>query len=354
MQNVNEALEQTIGHVVRDLGGTANAALVIVGDRLGLYKTLERIGPATSHELAEATGAHERYIREWLAAQAASQYVTYDPATQRFSLTPEQAMVFADENSPAYMVGGFYNAAAAVDSEPKLTDAFRTGQGIGWGDYCNCLFCGVERFFRPGYVHNLVQSWIPSLTGAVAKLEAGATVADIGCGHGASTLVMAKAYPNSRFIGLDYHAPSIAQARERAVEQGLHNVQFEVATAETFPAPEGDGYDLVTVFDALHDMGHPLATAKQVRQNLKPDGSWMIVEPAAGDALEDNLNPVGRVFYAMSTAVCVPTAMSQSGDGALGAQAGPAELTRVVTAGGFSDCRVAASTPFNLVLEAKP
>ena len=221
-------------------------------------------------------------------------------------------------------------------------------------DYCNCLFCGVERFFRPGYVHNLVQSWIPSLTGAVPKLEAGATVADIGCGHGASTLVMAKAYPNSRFIGFDYHAPSIAQARERAVEQGLHNVQFEVATAETFPAPEGDGYDLVTVFDALHDMGHPLATAKQVRQNIKPDGSWMIVEPAAGDALQDNLNPVGRVFYAMSTAVCVPTAMSQSGDGALGAQAGPAELTRVVSAGGFSDCRIAASTPFNLVLEAKP
>jgi SAM-dependent methyltransferase len=263
-------------------------------------------------------------------------------------------MIFADEDSPVFMAGGFYNVASAVHGERTLADAFQSGEGIGWGEQCNCLFCGVERFFRPGYAHNLVQSWLPSLDGAVEKLQAGALVADIGCGHGSSTLLMAEAFPNSRFVGFDYHEPSIERANQLAAERGLTNVRFEVAAAAEFPLIDGEGYDLVTVFDALHDMGHPQAAAAHVRKSLKPDGSWMVVEPFAGDALEDNLNPIGRVFYAMSTAVCVPTAMSQQDEQPLGGQAGPAQLQQTIGEGGFTRCRIATQTPFNLVLEAKP
>ena len=347
-------LEQLIGKVVGDLGATANAALVLVGDRLGLYRTLAEVGPVTSRELARRTGTHERYIREWLSAQAASGYVTYNPGTERFGMTREQAMLFADEDSPVTMVGGFYAAASTIHDETALAEAFRSGRGIAWGAHHACLFCGTEKFFRPSYASNLVQSWLPSLGDAHAKLEAGAAVADLGCGHGCSTLLMARAFPASTFVGFDSHAPSVEHARRMAAEQGLSNVRFAFATAQDFPRPDPDGYDLVAIFDALHDMGDPHGAARRVREMMKPEGAWMIVEPAAGDRLEENLNPVGRVFYAFSTAVCVPSALSQGGAESLGAQAGPAALEDVVTSGGFSRFRIATRTPFNLVIEARP
>lgn len=353
MQTMTTELERLIGKVVGDLGATANAALVIVGDRLGLYRTLAEVGPATSHELAERTGTHERYVREWLAAQAASGYVEYDPATGRFRMSSEQAMLFADENSPVYMAGGFFAAAAAVNDERRLAEAFRSGRGIAWSDHHECLFCGTEKFFRPSYAASLLSSWIPSLEGMHERLQAGGAVADLGCGHGCSTVLMARAYPASTFVGFDSHPPSIERARAIAAEQGLTNVRFEVATAQDFARADG-GYDLVAIFDALHDMGDPRGAARRVRELLKADGTWMIVEPAAGDRLEENLNPVGRVFYAMSTSVCVPSALSQAGGESLGAQAGPAALGDVVAGGGFTRFRVAAKTPFNLVIEARP
>lgn len=353
MQTMTQELESLIGKVIGDLGGTANAALVIVGDRLGLYRALAEVGPTTSHELAKQTGTHERYIREWLAAQAASNYVDYDPVTKRFSMSREQAMLFADENSPVYMVGGFFAAASAINDERRLTEAFRTGRGIAWGDHHDCLFCGTEKFFRPSYAGHLLQSWIPSLEDVDAKLRAGGTVADLGCGHGCSSVVMAKAYPASTFVGFDSHAPSIERARELAAEQNVSNVRFEVATAQDFTRIDENGYDLVAIFDALHDMGDPRGAARRVREMMKADGTWMIVEPAAGDRLEENLNPVGRVFYALSTAVCVPSAMSQEGGESLGAQAGPAALEKVITSSGFSRFRTATRTTFNSVFEAR-
>jgi SAM-dependent methyltransferase len=354
MQTMTAELERLIGKVIGDLGGTANAALVIIGDRLGLYRALAKAGPATPHELAHETGTHERYVREWLAAQAASGYVGYDPVTKRFRMSSEQAMLFADQSSPVYMAGGFFVAAAAINGERHLAEAFRTGRGIAWGDHHGCLFCGVEKFFRPSYAANLLRSWIPSLGDVHARLQAGATVADLGCGHGCSTALMAKAYPASTFVGFDSHPPSIERAREMAAEQQILNLRFEVATAQDFTRVDGGGYDLVATFDALHDMGDPRGAARRVREALKPDGTWMIVEPAAGDRLEENLNPVGRVFYALSTAVCVPSALSQDGGESLGAQAGPAALEGVVTGGGFSSFRIATRTPFNLVVEARP
>jgi ubiquinone/menaquinone biosynthesis C-methylase UbiE len=354
MSTITPQLEQILGKVIADLGGTALAALAIIGDRLGLYKTLAEIGPTTSAELAQATGTNERMVREWLAAQAASGYVTYDGETKQFRMTEEQRLVLADTESPFYMGGGFYSAAATVHDEPKLAEAFRTGKGIGWGDHCNCLFCGVERFYRTGYAANLVQSWLPALDDVVGKLESGGLVADVGCGHGASTLVMARAFPRSRFVGFDYHGPSIERATTAAREQGLSNARFEIGTAQDFPQHAGSDYDLIAVFDALHDMGDPRGAARQALRRLKKDGTWMIVEPAAADDLAGNLNPVGRVYYAMSTSVCVPTAMSQTGGEALGAQAGPAAIADVVTSGGFTRFRTAAATPFNLVFEARP
>lgn len=353
MQTMRPELEQLIGKVIGDVGGTANATLVVVGDQLGLYNALAEIGPASPKELAEATGTHERYIREWLAAQAASGYVTYDPATELFSMSAEQALLLADENSPVYMMGGFYAAASVIRDEEGLTEAFRSGRGIAWGDHHDCLFCGTEKFFRPSYASNLVQHWIPSLQDVEPVLESGATIADLGCGHGCSTLIMAKAYPRSRVIGFDYHARSIDRARRLADEQGVENVEFEVGTAQDFPGVDGEGYDLVTIFDALHDMGDPVGAARRVKEMLRPEGAWMIVEPAAGDRLEENLNPVGRVYYAMSTAVCVPSALSQSGGEAIGAQAGAAVLERVLSDGGFSNVRIATRSPFNMVIEAR-
>ncbi len=342
-------LEPLLATMVNELGAAANAALVLTGDKLGLYRALAGATPLTAHELAAKTGTHVRYIREWLSAQAASGFVTFDAGTERFTLSPEQAAVFADEESTVNMTGGFHSLAAVFADEPKLTQAFRTGQGVGWGEHCNCLFCGVERFFRPGYRANLVAAWLPALDGVVEKLTRGAKVADVGCGHGASTLIMAAAFPNTEFVGIDFHEASVAHARSHA--NGLANVRFQTARAQDYP---GSGFDLVTMFDALHDMGDPVGAVGHVRNTLKPDGTLMLVEPMAGDSLADNLNPVGRVYYAFSTSVCVPASLGQEVGAALGAQAGERRLADVARQGGFSRFRRAAETPFNMVLEARP
>lgn len=349
---MNEAkLNELLGKMVTELGAAWTGASVIIGDQLGLYSALAVNGPLTSAELAQQTGAAERYVREWLATQAASGFIEYDDQAERFYLTPEQTLVFADPDSPVIMTGGFYSLQAVYESVPHMTEAFRTGQGLGWGDHCNCLFCGTEKFFGPGYRANVVSSWLPALDGVVDKLQAGGKVADVGCGHGISTIVMAQAFPNSQFYGFDYHQPSIARAREVAAEANVRNVTFEVAKAKEYP---GQHYDLVTFFDALHDMGDPVGAANHVRTTLKPDGTWMIVEPNAQDTLAGNLNPVGRVYYAASTLVCVPAALSQEVGLALGAQAGEAKLREVVMKGGFTRVRRATETPFNMILEARP
>ena len=349
---VDEAkLHQFVGQMLADLGGAASIALVRIGDALGLYKTMHESGPMTVDELAAAAGVNQRYLREWLSHQAASNYVAYDPATQKFTLPPEQAMVFAIEDSPVFMPGAFSCMASFIDNQPKVEPAFKTGAGVGWGDQATCLFCAVARFFCPGYHNNLVSNWLPALDGVVAKLEKGAKVADVGCGHGVSTAIMAKAFPNSQFIGYDFHPSSIEHAQAHAREHGASaNTRFEVGTAKNYQEKD---FDLVTFFDCLHDMGDPAGAAAHVRQSLKPDGSWMIVEPMAGDRLEDNLNPVGRIFYAGSTMVCVPTSLSQEVGAALGAQAGEAKLREVITAGGFRNVRRATETPFNMILEAR-
>ncbi|HEX8663850.1 MAG TPA: class I SAM-dependent methyltransferase [Beijerinckiaceae bacterium] len=341
-------LEPLLGTVVNELGAASNAALVIVGDKLGLFRALAQ-APATSAELAERTGTHERIVREWLSAQAASGFVDYDAEWGTFSLSPEQAAVFADEDSPVFVAGGFHLLSSIYADEPKLAETFRTGRGLGWGDHCSCLFCGVERFFRPGYRAHLVAEWLPSLDGVVEKLERGAKVADVGCGHGASTLIMAEAFPASQFVGIDFHEASIEHARRHT--GALGNVRFEVARAQDY---EGSGYDLVTLFDALHDMGDPVGAVAHVRETLAPGGALMLVEPMAGDSLAENLNPVGRVYYAGSTHICVPTSLNQDVGAALGAQAGERRLREVVRAGGFSLLRRTAATPFNMVLEARP
>jgi SAM-dependent methyltransferase len=345
-------LNAFLGRMLGDMGATLNAALVAVGDRLGLYKALASAGPLTAAELAGRTGTTDRYVREWLAAQAASGYVTYDATTGRFHLEPEQAMVFAEEGSPAFLAGFFDIAEAVFRATPRVADAFRTGRGVGWHEHHRCLFCGTERFFRTSYKHHLIDSWLPALDDVVAKLNSGATVADVGCGHGASTILMAQAFPASRFFGFDYHVPSVEQARETARQAGVADrVQFEVAPAKEFPAR---GYDLVAFFDCLHDMGDPVGAAAHVRRTLAPDGTWLIVEPFAHDRMEDNLNPVGRIYYAASTMICTPASLSQEVGLALGAQAGELRLREVATQGGFSRFRRAAETPFNLVLEARP
>jgi SAM-dependent methyltransferase len=344
-----EKLEPLLHMMVGDLGAAANAALVLVGDKVGLYRALAEHGPLDSQGLAGKTGTHERYVREWLSAMAASGYVDYDETAGTFSLTPEQAAVLADPDSPVNMTGGFYSLAAVFADEPKLTRAFQSGDGVGWGDHSECLFCGTERFFRPGYKAHLVDEWLPALDGVADKLAAGAKIADVGCGHGASTIIMADACPNSSFIGIDFHEPSIDHARDAANGQG--NLRFEVARAQDFA---GADFDLVTVFDALHDMGDPVGAAAHIRKTLKPDGTLMLVEPLAGDTLKDNLNPVGRVYYAFSTNICVPASLNQPVGAALGAQAGEKRLTAVLKGAGFAHVRRAAETPFNMIIEARP
>ncbi len=346
-----EKLNAFVGQFVGDLGAAVHAGMVVIGDKLGLYKALAK-GAMTSQELAAATGTDERYVREWLASQAAGGYVTYDKAQGKFSLNDEQAFTLADEDSPAYLPGAFQLALGALAAVPRITASFRSGAGMGWGEHDEGVIQGCESFFRSGYAASLVSTWIPSLDGVKAKLERGARVADLGCGKGASTVLMAKSFPQSRFFGFDYHEGSITGATASALRQGVEaNTVFEVAQAKGYP---GSGYDLVAVFDSLHDMGDPVGTAEHVLQSLDKDGTWMIVEPFAHDALEDNLNPVGRMYYSFSTLLCTPCSRSQEVALCLGAQSGEARIREVVTSAGFSRFRRAAETPFNIVYEARP
>jgi 2-polyprenyl-3-methyl-5-hydroxy-6-metoxy-1,4-benzoquinol methylase len=350
---MNEAkLQDFLGKVVGDVGAAMSAALVVMGDRLGLYKAMAATGPVTPIELAQRTETTERYVREWLNAQAAGGYVTYDAASGRYTLPPEQACALADETSPAFVPGLFQVTQAMWDGEPKIEANFRTGKGLEWGHQHPCLFEGTERFFRSGYIGNLTTAWIPALDGAEAKLKAGAKVADVGCGLGASTILMAKAYPKSRFFGFDYHAESIELAKKRANQANVQDrVTFEVAKSTEFP---GKDYDLIAHFDCLHDMEDPVGAARWARQAVAKDGIWMIVEPFASDKPEENHNPVGRVFYSASTMLCVPHSLAHRGP-ALGAQAGETRLREVVVRGGaFGRFRRATQTPFNLILEARP
>ena len=346
-------LNTFVGQMLTDLGGASSIAMVRMGDALGLYKNLHAKGPMTSQELADSAKVDGRYLREWLSNQASSNYLSYDPSSAKFSLTPEQAMVFAIPDSPVYLMGGFDLMAAMLDNQPKVQAAFKSGGGVAWGDQAGCMFCAVERFFRPGYHNHLVSSWLPALAGGVKeKLESGARVADIGCGHGWSTVLMAKAFPKSQFVGYDFHPGSIADAQAHAKTHGvLANTRFEVGLAKDYP---GKDFDLVTCFDCLHDMGDPAGAAAHIRQSLKEDGTWMICEPMAGDRLEQNINPVGRLYYAASTMICVPTSLSQEVGTALGAQAGEAKLREVILKSGFTRVRRATETPFNMILEAKP
>ena len=347
-----DKLNQFVFRAVEEVGATLNAALVVIGDKLGLYRALVASGPATAAELATRTGTAERYVREWLSAQAAGGYVDYDPAGERYSLAAEQAVALTDPHSPAYLPGFFQIALGSVIDSPKILEAARTGRGVGWHEHVHDVHEGCERFFRPGYHAHLVGEWLPALDGVVDKLAHGAAVADVGCGHGSSTILMAQAFPNSTFTGSDYHAESIQTARERAEAAGLADrIGFDIAPAAGY---RGDQLDLVTMFDCLHDMGDPVGAAGHVLRTLAPDGTWMIVEPAAGDRLEENLNPVGRAYYGFSTLLCTPASLSQEVGLALGAQAGEARIRDVTLAAGFTRFRRVAQTPFNHVYEARP
>jgi SAM-dependent methyltransferase len=345
-----DKLNAFMGKMLGDVGAAMNASLMLLGDKLGLYKALAAKGPLTAAELAKATGTTERYIREWLAAQAASGYVEYDSTSGKFSMSPEQTLVFGDDDSPVFLGAVGNLVAATFLDEPKISDAFKTGKGVGWNRRSECLFCGTARFFRTGYKHHLVQEWLPALDGVVDKLNRGAKVADVGCGHGVSTQLMAKAFPKSRFYGFDYHEGSIDTARRSAKDAGLGDrVHFDVHSAKSYPA---EGYDLVCFFDCLHDMGDPVGAMKHVRETMADDGTCMLVEPFANDRLEDNFNPVGRIYYAASTMVCTPASLDQEVGLALGAQAGEARLREVAKQGGLTRFRRATETPFNLILEA--
>src|SRR3954468_19503298 len=346
-------LEEMIGKVAVDVGASMSAALVGIGDRLGLYKALADIGPATPAELAARTGTAERYVREWLVNQAAGGYVSYDTESERFHMTEEQSLALADDDSPANMLGAFQVMRSMFADMPKMVERFKTGEGLAWGQHDHSLFEGTERLFAPGYRANLTTSWIPALDGVEEKLRTGALVADIGCGHGASTIVMAKAYPAARFVGFDSHDGSIEQATDRARAAGVGDrVRFEVAGAADYP---GEGYDLVAHFACFHDLGNPVGAAAHVRETLAADGTWMIVEPHSGDRVEDQFNPVGRIYSAASTVICVPSSLADDAHGAtLGAVAGAARTRAVVEEGGFTRFRRATETPFNLVYEARP
>jgi SAM-dependent methyltransferase len=352
-QSVDQTkLHDFVMKAVGEMGAAMNAALILVGDKLGLYKAMAGSGPLTSSDIATKTGTHERYVREWLASQAAGGFITYDPATSRYHLPVEQAMALADESSPVFLPGFFEVIEACIKDVPKITDAFKTGKGVGWHEHEGCLFTGTERFFRPNYRAHLVSEWIPALGDVEAKLKSGASVADVGCGLGTSTILMAQAYPRSKFVGFDYHPRSIKLAREAAIKAGVSDrVKFEVAKAKDF---SGKGYQFVAFLDCLHDMGDPEGAARHVLQSLDPNGTWMIVEPFANDKLEDNLNPIGRIFYGASTMLCTPASVSQEVGLALGAQAGEGRLTSVLKSAGFKRVRRAAETPFNIVIEARP
>lgn len=350
--SIDEAkLHNFVGKMLNDLGGAISVPAVRIGFRLGLFDALAQ-APATPAELAQrAGGLHERYVREWALAQAANGFVDFDPASGMFSVSPEQAMVFVNPDSPVYLAGAFEMVAAMIEAEPKVEECFRNGRGVRWGDHAGCLFCATGAFFRPGYVNNIVQSWIPAMDGMEAKLQSGAKVADVGCGVGFSTLLMAKAYPESQFTGYDFHEPSIEDARRHAQQHGLGDrVRFEVAAAKDIAEQD---FDLVTMYDCLHDMGDPRGCATHIRRMLAPGGSWMIVEPIAGDRPEDNLNPVGRLYYNASTMICIPTSLDQEVGEGLGAQAGEARLTDIISQGGFNTVQRVAEGPFNMVLQAR-
>lgn len=340
-------VEEFLGKAIQDVAATFHAGLVLIGDKLGLYRAMAGAGPLTPAELAKRTGARERYVREWLSAQAAGGYVTYDPATGNFTLPPEHAFLLLDADLP----GAFQLSVGSVRDEPRISDAFRTGAGVGWHEHDTGVYEGCERFFRPGYAMNLVSQWIPALDGVKARLEAGGRVADVGCGHGASTIIMARAFPRATITGFDYHPASIEAARHAADKAGVGDrVSFEVTAAKAYP---GTGYDLVTFFDCLHDMGDPVGAARHVRKSLANGGTWMLVEPFANDRLEDNLNPVGRLYYSASTLLCTPASLSQEVGLALGAQAGEQRLREVLTEAGFPRVRRVAQTPVNMVLEVR-
>ncbi len=347
-----DKLNALLGKVLGDLGAAYSVPTVRIGFRLGLFDALHE-GEASAAELAKRTGLTERYVREWALAQAANGYIVCDAAAERFSMTAEQAMFFVNKDSPLYMAGGFDLAGAMVEAEPKVEAAFRNGGGVRWGESAGCMFCAVGAFFRPGYVNNIVQAWLPSLEGVLPKLEAGAKVADVGCGVGFSTLLMAEAFPKSSFVGYDFHAPSIEQANAHAIEHGLAGrVRFETTPAKTIADRD---FDLVTMFDCLHDMGDPRGCAAHIRAMLKPEGSWMLVEPIAADDAGGNIgNPVSRLYYNASTMICVPTSLDQEVGEGLGAQAGERKLTEVLTGAGFSRVRRATEGAFNMVLEARP
>ncbi|MBY5324774.1 class I SAM-dependent methyltransferase [Rhizobium leguminosarum] len=346
-----QKLDALVGRLVGDVGAAMSGALVVLGDKVGIFKAMADGAPMSVQDLAKKTGIKERYLREWLSAQAAADYVAYDEKTDRFSLTPEQAMVFAEDNSPAFFVGAFEVVQSMWMDEPKVADAFRTGKGLGWHEHSTCLFRGTERFFRPGYNSHLVNEWIPALGGVEEKLKAGASVADVGCGHGASTILMAQAYPASRFTGFDYHGPSIERAKAAAKDAGVADrVTFQQGSAAEFP---GRGYDMVAMFDCLHDMGDPVGAGRHVKETLGPNGTWLIVEPFAHDHLKDNLNPVGRVYYGASTMICTPASLSQEVGLGLGAQAGEMKLRKVALDAGFTHFRRATETPFNMVFEVR-
>ena len=346
-----EKLKSFVEKVLTDMGAAAIGPLNVIGDQLGLYKTLAGNDGLTSGELASKTGTHERYVREWAYAQTAAGYISYDSNTQQFSMTPEQAMVFANEDSPYYLVGGYFGITACNTDHHLVREAFKSGEGVPWGSHDDCLFCGTAKFFKPGYLTNLTSTWIPSLEGVVDKLEAGAKVADVGCGHGLSTVIMAKQFPNAEFIGYDFHEESVEAARKEAAEAGAANARFEVADAKIFP---GNDYDLIACFDCLHDMGDPVGVSKHIHQALKPDGTWMLVEPLAGDKPEDNFHLLGQMFYSFSTMVCTPASLSQEVGLGLGAQAGEKRLREVTAEGGFTRFRRTSETATNMVLEVRP
>jgi SAM-dependent methyltransferase len=347
-----EKLMSFVFRAVDEVGATLNTALVVMGDKLGFYRALAGAGPLSPQELADRTGTAERYVREWLNAQAAGGFVEYEPASGRYLLAPEQTVALTDETSPAFLPGFFQIALGSVIDSPRITEVVKTGAGIGWHDHVHDVHDGCERFFRPGYNAHLVAEWLPALDGVVSRLQTGAKVADVGCGHGASTVLMAEAFPASRFTGFDYHDGSIATAKQRAVDAKVTDrVSFTASSSTGFA---GSDYDLVTMFDCLHDMGDPVGAARHVRSALSADGTWMIVEPAAGDRVEDNINPVGRAYYAFSTLLCTPCSLSQDVGLALGAQAGEARIRDVVTSAGFNRFRRVAETPFNIVYEARP
>lgn len=342
--------EEITGKVFADIAGAIGVLMAFLGDQAGVYKTMEDAGPATLEKLSELTGVNQRYLQEWLACNTAQGYCQYNDSTGEYYLTEEQAALFAHEGEPTCLQGFFQCIVAQYETHETASDVFKSGRGRPWGEHSNCCFCGTDRFFRPGYAANLISSWIPSLQGMEGKLVAGARVADVGCGHGSSTILMAKQFPQSTIIGYDFHEPSIEIARQKARDEGLSNVEFHVSDAASF---EGKDFDLACIFDALHDMGDPVGVAQHIRNSLKDDGSFMLVEPLAGDTLQENSNPLGAIFYGFSTLICVPTAIAQDASYALGAQAGEKRLSQVLRDAGFTSVERVNETPSNMVLEAR-